>query len=61
MGLQKIAVYIAFVCYYMIGIPFASILAFWFKLGAISFLGGITIATTVQWICYALLLLKTDW
>ena len=61
MGMQRIASYFAIACYYILCIPSACIFAFWFNFGVISLQAGFTIATAVQCLSYALIVLKSDW
>ena len=61
MGLQKIASYYAISCYWVLGLPGACLFGLYFKFGVMGLEMGIGLAVTVQCICYALILHKTDW
>jgi len=61
LGIQRKASYWALASFYLLGIPFASLLAFKLSMGVAGLWLGITVGIAASAFIYVVLVLRTDW
>ncbi|XP_027357361.1 protein DETOXIFICATION 16-like [Abrus precatorius] len=60
-GWQKLGAYVNLGSYYLVGVPFAIVLAFVLHMNGKGLLLGIVLALTMQGVCFLLVTLRTNW